>query len=258
MNAASQVFHIPELLELILLSLPDDTIHTETRSMRTIHTAQTTSRTWHELLFHSTPLRHKLYLPTPLAIPESHAWLEQSAFPPAQPCPWIPQLLLNQRSWGSAWPFESTYSRSLYEGPKPSKPKHWTFSLELSKAQFGRLPKSGEWRSHLATNPPFTDFWYTRSFYELGSGRAPFVTHLDYNAKVPKSEQKYVVHRPGGVTLGDLVDAYTHLFETHPAAKFILIESLRILPIDEVKLEEDRPTTKMYMPGSSAERSLDW
>lgn len=256
MNAAYQVFHLPELMELILLWLPSDTIHTEIRSMRTIHTARTASRTWHELIQHSTLLRQKLYLPTPIDVAESEVWTTETPFPPAQPNPWIPHILLHQRSWGSAWPFESTYTRELYEGSGPSKPKFWTFSLEIRREQYNRLPAPGEWRKQLATTPPFTDFWYTRSFYELGSGRAPFVTHIDYNGKKPKSEQKYRVHRPNGVTLGDLVDAFRELFERHLPAKFVMVESLRCgVPLD---LAKDRPTTKLYMPGLSAERSLQW
>lgn len=256
MNTAYQVFHLPELMVLILLWLPSNTIHIEITSLRTIHTAQTASRTWHELIQHSTALRQKLYLPTPIDISESKVWETQTPFPPAQPNPWIPHLLLNQRSWGSAWPFESTYTRELYEGSSPLKPKFWTFLLELRREVYLRLPVHGEWRRQLATIPPFTDFWYTRSFYELGSGRAPFVTHIDYDSKKPKAEQKYRVHRPHGVTLGDLVDAFCELFERHLPAKFVLIESLRRgVPIE---LAHDRPTTKMYMPGLSAERSLQW
>lgn len=261
MNAVTQVFNLPELMELILLSLPSDTTHSEIKTMRTIHISQTASRTWHELIYISTPLRQRLYLPTPADASESRSWMEKSPFPPAQPNPWIPHLLLNQRSWGSAWPFETIYTASLYEGLGPSKPKFWTFSLEISRTQFSRLPQSGEWRRQLVTSPPFTDFWYTRSFYELGSGRAPFVTHLDYNAKKPKQEQKYRVHRPGGVTLGDLVDAYTELFEKHSPAKFVMVESLRCIESLEstrINLADDRPTSKMYMPGLSAERSQAW
>ena len=197
---------------------------------------------------------------------------------------------LNQRSWGSAWPFETIYT-SLYEGTGPSRPKFWTFSLELSRAQYSRLPPAGAWRDLLATSPPFTDFWYTRAFYELGSGRAPFVTHIDYNAKMPKSKQKYRVHCADGVTLGDIVDAFGHLFEKHSAAKFVMVESVRCAAKEvkdeqpmtklhlpgssaEMAMEErllwadpkvygvedadDRPTTKMYLPGSSAERAHGW
>ena len=166
-----------------------------------------------------------------------------------------PHILLNQRSWGSAWPFETAYTAALYEGINPSRPKFWTFSLELSRAQYSRLPPAGPWRELLATSPPFTDFWYTRCFYELGSGRAPFVTHIDYNPKVPKSQQKYRVHCPSGVTLGHLIDAICHLFQMHSAAKFVMVESLRCVP--DQSTAEDGPTTKSYLPGSSAEFALE-
>ena len=254
MSAATKVFNIPELLELILLSLPCDTTHSEIASMRTMHVSRTTSKTWHFLLQNSPTLRHRLYLPTTLDINDSLAWLSKSPFPPAEPNPWIPHQLLNQRSWGSAYPFENTYA-TLYEGISPSKPKFWNFSLELSRAQYSRLPQGGAWRELLATSPPFTDFWYTRSFYELGSGRAPFVTHIDYNAKLPKSQQKYRVHCLEGVTLGDIVDAFAHLFEMHSAAKFVMVESLRCGSAQI--LVEGEPTTKNYLPGSSAEFALE-
>lgn len=255
-NSATRVFNIPELLELVLLSLPCETTHTEIVSMRTIHTSRTTTRTWHSLLEHSPLLRHRLYLSTALDKDESKAWLEKSAFPPAGPNPWIPHLLLNQRSWGSAWPFETIYTATLYEGLNPSRPKLWTFSLELSRMQYSRLPSAGAWRELLATSPPFTDFWYTRCFYELGSGRAPFVTHIDYNSKVPKSQQKHRKQCPDGVTLGDLVDAMTHLFEQHSTAKFVMIESVRC--DSNSALTDERPTTKSYMPGLSSERVHAW
>lgn len=254
MNAATKVFNIPELLELILQSLPCNTTHSEIASMRTMHISRTTSRTWHSLLHTSPTIRHRLYLSTALDRDDSTAWLSKTPFPPAEPNPWIPHILLNQRSWGSAWPFENIYTAAMYEGISPSKPKFWTFSLELSRAQYSRLPPAGAWRDLLATSPPFTDFWYTRCFYELGSGRAPFVTHIDYNPKVPKSRQKYRVHCPEGVTLGDLVDAFCHLFEMHSAAKFVMVESVRCVSQQTV---EDGPTTKSYLPGSSAEFALE-
>lgn len=260
MSAATHVFNIPEILELILLSLPRDTIHTEIASMRTILTSRTTSRTWNSLLNDSTPLRHLLYLPSPLDTMEAKAWREQSRFPPARPNPWTPHLLLNQRSWGSAYPFDTTHSAIFSDGPPPVM--FWTFTLELSRAQYTRLPPPGTWRELLATSPPFHAMWYTRSFYELGSGRAPFVTHIDYKAKLPKSEQKYSLHCPLGVTLGHIVDAMAELFEKHPAAKFVMVESVRpnaLRETDAGELPNDAtPTTRSYMPGSSAERSHGW
>lgn len=158
MNLATQVFNIPELMELILLSLPDtNSIHDEIKTLRTIHLSQATCRTWHYLVRESTALKQMLYLSTPLEIIQSDVWKEKTAFPPARPNPWIPHLLLNQRSWGSSWPFETIYAMSLNDNPGPSKPKLWTFYLEISRAQYSRLPPSGEWRKQLATSPPFTD-----------------------------------------------------------------------------------------------------
>ena len=226
--------------------------------MRTIHTSQTVSRTWHQLIKDSSTLRQRLYLPCPRDVDDAQTWKDKSPFPPAQPTPWIPHIILNQRSWGSAWPFETHYTTALYEGSGPGKPKHWTFSLELSHYQYDSMPKTGAWRQLLVCSPPFTDFWYTRSFYELGSGRAPFVTHLDYDSKRTKTAQKYRVNRPQGVRLGDLVDAYCEMFEKHSNAKFVMIESLGSMSMTDTRLEEDRPRTKLYMPGLSAEQSLTW
>ncbi|KAF7195648.1 hypothetical protein HII31_02966 [Pseudocercospora fuligena] len=108
--------------------------------------------------------------------------------------------------------------------------------------------------------PPFTHFWYTRSFYELGSGRAPFVTHVDYDPQKQKSEQRYAKFRPAGVTLGDLVDAVCELFERYEQTKFVMVESVRTPNGEQASLplSEDRPTTRSYIPGMSAERAHGW
>ena len=114
----------------------------------------------------------------------------------------------------------------------------------------------------LLSSPPFLDFWYTRCFYELGSGRAPFVTHLDYNSELPKSGQRYRVHCPDGVTLGHVCDAVSELFEKHGDARFVMVESLRLPNVNAgetaIELSEDRPTTKDYVPGLSAEKAYGW
>lgn len=257
MTAATVVFNLPELLELILLSLPCQTTHEEIASSRTIYLGRTTCRTWNSLIEKSTPIRQRLYLPTCLDIDDAKAFLSISAFPPARPNPWTPHLLLNQRSWGSAYPFNSTYSSF---DPSPSRPKLWTYAFEMSRVQYARLPLAGPWREILATSPPFTDFWYTRAFYELGSGRAPFVTHWDYNAKLPKSQQRYRVHCASGITLGMIVDAVGELFEKHPNTRFVMVESLRTRDEAERANPEarERPTTRSYLPGSSAERDHGW
>ncbi|CAK1362079.1 unnamed protein product [Cercospora beticola] len=262
-NAASKVFHIPELLELILLSLPSATTHQEIAAHRTILLSQTASRTWHLLLKTSTPIREFLYRPTPLNNPtEIHkTWNTKHPFPPSRPNTWIPILLLQQRSWGSAWPFELS---SLQHDLLPSQPRFWNFSLEISERQFRyleTLDQSAKWREMLASSPPFTEFWYTRTFYELGSGRAPFVQWLDYDGKKPKWEQKFVVRREEGVRLGDLVDAVRELFEKEGSGtRFVLVESLRVPSGDgEVVLREEGSSERGYVPGmASSERVGGW
>lgn len=247
--AATKVFSIPELLELILSSLPEDTIHQQIATLRFIYLSRTTSRVWHDLILNSTPIRQKLFLPTRF-VDDVDAYSIKSAFPTADPNPWIPQLLLHQRSWGSAYPFDNTYSAYNLH---PSEPKYWTFSFEVSRAQYSRFPTARPWREMLASSPPFTAFWYTRSFYELGSGRAPFVTYLDYEPGKPKAKQLYTVENPRGVTLGMLVDAVTELMEKHLDAKFVMIESLRTGDGVDGRSGE-LPKTKGWMPGLSAER----
>ena len=109
-SAASLVFNIAELLELILLSLPGDTTHEEISSARTILLCRTTSHTWHDLIKTSTPVRQRLYLSTNSHASALSPWQEKSSFPPARTNPWTPNLLLNRRSWGSAYPFDNSYS----------------------------------------------------------------------------------------------------------------------------------------------------
>ena len=158
-SAATKVFNIPELLELILLSLPSATIHQEVSSSRTILLSQTTSRTWHLLLGTSSPLRQFLYRPTTSSLLESRqVWNTKHPFPPARPNNWIPSLLLQQRSWGSAWPFEIS---SLQHDLRPSQPRLWTFSFEISERQYSHLTtlaSSLAWNSMLASDPPFHIF----------------------------------------------------------------------------------------------------
>lgn len=111
----------------------------------------------------------------------------------------------------------------------------------------------------LVSDPPVQHFWYTRSFYELGSGRAPFVTHLDYVRSLPKLRQRFRKERREGVTLGMVVDAVGELFEGDREARFVMVESLAAEgAVDEGDLSQDRPTTRSYMPGSSAEKAHGW
>lgn len=260
-NAATRLFAIPELLELILLALPRETTYEEIATTRFTLLSRTVCRTWHNLIASSTPLRQALYVSNPISTEAARtAWTEETAFPPAQPNPWIPFLLLNQRSWGSAYPLQTSgVDLSRCEG---SRPRLWTFMLEISRSQVARFPLSGPWREMLVAEPPIREFWYTRSFYELGSGRAPFVTHLDYDPKLPKANQKYRKHRTEGVTLGMIVDAVGELFDMDREARFVMVESLAGAKAGKgeamVDLSKHRPTTRSYVPGSSAEKAHGW
>lgn len=112
----------------------------------------------------------------------------------------------------------------------------------------------------LITSPPFTYIWYTRAFYELGSGRAPFVTYVDYEPGKRKWEQKYVKHRAEGVTLGDMADAVAELFArvTSNYIKWVHLESVRRPPTGEEHAEtykdatDGMPKTRDLLPASSA------
>jgi hypothetical protein len=228
MNAATTVFSIAELLELILLSLPDTSTSQELLAIRTILLGRTTTRAWHALLTHSTHLRQRLYQPTPAGLLAAQkTWSVPQCCPPARPNPWIPHLMLHQRGWGAAYPFDNVYDRY---GVAAVEPRHWTFSVEFSAAQYWRkqeeVGNASSWRAMLASQPPFQRFWYTCCEYELGSGRTPFVTYLDFEPGKPKSRQRYCVYCVGGVTLGDLFDAVGKLFAQDPEAQFVMVESL--------------------------------
>lgn len=256
-NAATEIFNIPELLELILLSLPWDRMYEEIHSTRFVLLSQTTSRTWQRLLRTSVTVRRMLYLPCISDRLGYHAWIEKSPFPPSQPNPWIPFLLMQRRSWGTAYPFDNTYSAYNLD---PSQPKLWTFAIEISRRHLEAFPSAGTWRQMLASSPPFTKMYCTRAFYELGSGRAPFVTFLDYDPRLPKQKQKYVKWNATGITLGDIADMVEQLFATTSSnyIKWVRLESIRCPPEGKENDEcykdatEGMPKTRDLLPTSSA------
>ncbi|KAF2722142.1 hypothetical protein K431DRAFT_222930 [Polychaeton citri CBS 116435] len=255
LGTAAQVFAIPELLELILLALPLDKFYEEIESMRLILTSQAVCRTWRNLVIRSTPIRQMLYLPTPCDAKEARIWWDKTSIPPARPNPWIPHVVLNRRSWGSAYPFDNTYSAYNLD---PSRPKLWTFALEISRADYERFPTSGDhsWWNMLLAKSPFVCMWYTRALYELGSGRAPFVTYLDYIPNIRKHEQKYVKRRKDGITLGDLVEAVSELFVIDGGIGWVRVESVRQADDEtgETKDPIDRlPATRDLLPIASAQ-----
>lgn len=228
-NKATEVFSVPELLELILLSLPSSNVHQEISSLRTILLARTTCPTWHTLVETSTPLRQFLYLSSAADKHSSpRAWHQKHAYAPSRPNSWIPILVLERRSWGFACPFQP-----VLDMLDAGKSRYWTFSLEISARQYQsllRLDTTQSWASLLAAEPPFAEFWYTRCFYELGSGRAPIVTYVDYESGKPPWQQKYFKHRAAGITLGDLVEASKELFEIEgpEQTKYVMVESVRV------------------------------
>lgn len=241
-SAAVHVFNVPELLELILLALPWDRSYEEIHSSRLIYLSQTTSSTWHQLLRTSPLIRKHLYLPGPASEVDAVQWLRKTAVPPAQPNPWIPYLLLQRRSWGTSYPFDNSYSAYNLN---PSEPKRWTFALEISRAHLERFPTAGSWRTMLAASPPFSYMYFTRAFYELGSGRAPFVTYVDYQPGVPKWKQKHVKHNARGITLGDIADAVLQLFaaEDSDHIRWVRLESVWRPPAGREQSEEYKDAT---------------
>lgn len=68
------------------------------------------------------------------------------------------------------------------------------------------------------------------------------------------------------MTLGDLVDAVKELFEVGGGeTKFVMVESVRVGKKGDGEgserralLEDDRPTTRSWIPGLSAEKAHGW
>lgn len=223
-NAAERVFGTVELLELILLSISCSNVSQEIGCIRALLLSQATCRTWQALLRDSAPIRRRLYCTNTLDQSHTRSWAIRQRSPPARPNPWIPYLLLGQRGWGRVDPFESAHDRYRFA---PTEARLWTMTIEFTAQQYKRLPVMGSWREMLACSPPFTAMRYTRCVWDdLGSGGAPYVIHVDYDLKLPKDKQKYCVYRPTGITLGDIVDALSHLFEQHPDTESVMIESL--------------------------------
>lgn len=98
----------------------------------------------------------------------------------------------------------------------------------------------------LAFELPFLVLWSTRTFYKLGSGRAPFVQWLDYDPQLPKWKQKFYRHRDAGVTLDDLIDAVKELFEMGGAGtRSVMVESVIVAQEgerdDDQRVGDNRP-----------------
>ncbi|KAM0711207.1 hypothetical protein Q7P35_001946 [Cladosporium inversicolor] len=163
-SKSANVFAIPELLELILLSLPTTTTQQELSSIRTILAGQTVCNTWRCLARDSTRIRASCYLPTDVPSPSitnNTAWDKPSTTPTSiRHNPYISSLLLRGRRWGGAWPFSANSQISMY-GPIGTS-QLWSYFFEISRSEFLRFPAApGPWREMLATDPPFREVWCT-------------------------------------------------------------------------------------------------
>lgn len=139
MNAATRLFNLPELLEMILLSMPRKDDQEKLEAMRMILTARTTTSTWHSLLEYSTPLRRILCLP---AAPGFRAITAQSET--CEISRWLRWLLDCQATQG-VW-YSSNDSNFI-----PSVSKIRVFSFILSRDRWAHMPATGNWRKTLAS-----------------------------------------------------------------------------------------------------------
>lgn len=159
---SADVFAIPELLELILLSLTATTTQQELSSIRTVLAGQTVCNTWRCLVRDSARIRAFCYLPTnvPSSSKPPSAWDEASTTPTSiRHNPYISSLLLRGRRWGGAWPFNGNCRTSMYS--PTGEPQLWSYFFEISRSECKRLPAAGPWRDMFATEPSFREVWCT-------------------------------------------------------------------------------------------------
>jgi hypothetical protein len=255
MGKAAEVFAIPELLELILLSLPVTTAQQELSSIRTSITGQAVCNTWHCLVRESTRIQSLCYLPAHVSPSSSSAlpsaWEIRSTTPPLiRHNPFICSLLLRGRRWGGAWPFNGDCVSSLY-GPTPRQ-QLWSFFFEISRSEFTRLPAAGPWRDMLATDPLFRETWCTRTSQMTGIDSLLYKSSRDVQELAaaegndermwtPKMEAESRLKgyqmargrqlrrdcREKGFTLGDVVDVLGEVFESNPDMEWVVLESVR-------------------------------
>jgi hypothetical protein len=250
-SRSADVFAIPELLELILLSLPATTSQQELSSIRTIIRGRTVCNTWHTLAKDSARIRAFCYLPTrfPSSLNSDPAWDEKTTTPARiRHNPYISSLLLRGRRWGGIWPFSGNCETSMY-GPTTSQ--RWSYFFEVSKSEFLRFPAAGPWRDMLATNPPFREVWCTHTsqmtvidslLYNLGRG-AQDITGDGNDEEIwtprmeaefrfagyqsSKGKQKTRRACEGGFTLGAMADVVAEMFGRDAKAEWAVLESVR-------------------------------
>jgi hypothetical protein len=247
----ADVFAIPELLELILLSLPTTTCQLELSSIRTIIGGQTVCNTWHSLVKDSARIRSFCYLPTHvLSSPESDLAMGEKSTTPEmiRHNPYISSLLLRGRRWGGIWPFSGNFDTSMYG---PTTPQRWSYFFEVSKSEFMRFPAAGAWRDMLITDPPFREIWCTHTSQMTGidsllynSSRCTQESAGDDNEeetwtagleavfrfagyRYQKRRQKTRRYCEGGFTLGAMVDVVEDMFGRDARAEWVVLESVR-------------------------------
>lgn len=247
---SADVFAIPELLELILLSLPATTTQQELSSIRTILAGQTVCNTWHCLVRDSARIRAFCYLPTtaPSSSKPPSAWDEPSTTPASiRHNPYTSSLLLRGRRWGGAWPFNGNCETSMYAPTKP--PQLWSYFFEISRSECTRLPAAGPWREMFATEPPFREVWGTCVSQMTGvdemlykASRDALVEDDDEEGiwtsrmeaefrfrgyQQSKGKQKMRRCCEGGFTLGAMVDVVREMFEGDEKVEWVVLESVR-------------------------------
>jgi hypothetical protein len=255
MSKSAEVFAIPELLELILLSLPVTTAQQELSSIRTIIACQVVCNTWRCLVRDSARIQAFCYLPKQVFPPSSSSspsiWNIKSTTPPQiRHNPFICFLLLRGRRAGGAWPFNGDCVSSLY-GPTPVR-QLWSFFFEISKSEFMRLPAAGPWQDMLATDPPFRETWCTRTSQMTGIDSLLYKSSRDVQELAaadgndermwtPKMEAESRLKgyqmakgrqirrdcREKGFTLSDVVDVLGEVFESNPDTEWVVLESVR-------------------------------
>lgn len=247
---SADVFAIPELLELILLSLPATTTQQELSSIRTILSGQSVCNTWRCLVRDSARIRTFCYLPTTFSSSSkpTSAWDEASTTPTSiRHNPYISSLLLRGRRWGGAWPFNGNYKTSMYT--PTSTPQLWSYFFEISRSECTRLPAAGPWREMFATEPPFREVWGTYMSQMTGIDSLLYNSSRDvlgdedddegiWTSRMEaefrfrgyqQSKGKHKMRRccEGGFSLGAIVDVVREMFERDGKAEWVVLESVR-------------------------------
>jgi len=203
-NAATRVFHIPELVEAILLYLSYHSNHLHIQSMQTILTSRTVSRTWHDIIDTSTPLRQRLYLPTKFS--------PRASFSQYPSNPWITFLTHGV----PGWQIHDSYTDDEVPHLIPMVLSGYgdsrrSFELTIRREQYNRYPSTGSWREMLVMSPPFHHF-RTRTWVAPFTEREQVVNGVRWGV------------RP--VRMGEMYDFVGKYFSKYPLAIRVTVEGL--------------------------------